>query len=271
MHSGQTLVQIDILTLFPGMFEGVLNTSMAWKARDRGLLHIAVHDIRAYTTDRHRTVDDTPYGGGGGMVLRPDVVVRAVEAVLARAEPGTTPAVILTTPQGRLLSHAVSVELSRLPHLVFICGHYEGIDDRVRQLVVTDEISIGDYVLTGGELAAMVIIDAVMRHIPGVLGAEGAADRDSHADGVLEGPQYTRPPVFRGLAVPEVLLHGDHGAVRAWQRAQGLRRTWQRRPDLLRTASLSEDERYLLATFANEDAARRQQQDVHAAPPQPPN
>lgn len=246
------MMRIDVLTLFPGMFEGPMTESMMWKARDRGLLDLRIHDIRDYTIDRHRTADDTPYGGGGGMIMKADVVVRAVEAV---AQPGAP--VILTSPQGRLFSHAVVKKLAERSHIVLLCGHYEGIDDRVRQLVVTDEISIGDYVLTGGELAAMVIIDAVVRHLPGVLGSEGGADRESHVDGVLEGPHYTRPPQFRDLAVPHVLQKGDHSEIARWRRKQGLRRTWDNRPDLLLRADLSEDEKYLLADFANDDARKR--------------
>ncbi|MDL1900111.1 tRNA (guanosine(37)-N1)-methyltransferase TrmD [Anaerolineae bacterium CFX9] len=247
-------MRIDIFTLFPGSFTGPMTESMLWKARDRGILDLHIHDIRDFTTDRHRTVDDTPYGGGGGMIMRVDVVVRAIESVLSGV--AGVP-VILTTPQGRLFSHDVAVELSRHERIAILCGHYEGIDDRVRELVVTDEISIGDYVLTGGELAAMVIVDAVVRHLPGVLGAEGAADRDSHADGTLEGPQYTRPAEFRGLGVPQVLLEGNHAQMAQWRREQGLRRTWQKRPDLLMKARLSEDDQYLLGKFADEDAAAR--------------
>ena len=249
-------MRIDILTLFPDMFEGPMTESMLWKARDRGLLDLRLHDIRDYSTDRHRAVDDTPYGGGGGMVLKPDVVVTAVENVL-RDAPQNTP-VLLMTPQGRLFSHEIAVSLAQTERIVILCGHYEGIDERVVELVATDEISIGDYVLTGGELAAMVIVDAVVRHIPGVLGAEGAAERDSHADGTLEGPQYTRPPVFRGLSVPSVLQQGHHEAILSWQREEGLRRTWRRRPDLLLSATLNEDEKYLLALFADEDARKRE-------------
>jgi tRNA (guanine37-N1)-methyltransferase len=245
-------MRVDVLTLFPGMFQGPMTESMMWKARDRGLLELHIHDIRDWTTDNHRTADDAPYGGGGGMIMRADVVVAAVEAV---APPGTP--VILMSPQGRVLTHTLARELAALPRLTILCGHYEGLDDRARALVVTDEISVGDYVLTGGELAAMVVMDAAARHIPGVLGAEGAADSDSHADGVLEGPHYTRPPVFRGLDVPQVLREGDHAQIMAWRRAEGLRRTWERRPDLLLRAALTEDERYLLARFADEDAHRR--------------
>ncbi|MFN8379334.1 MAG: tRNA (guanosine(37)-N1)-methyltransferase TrmD [Anaerolineae bacterium] len=248
-------MRIEILTLFPGMFEGPMTESMLWKARDRGMLDLRLVDMRDFSTDRHRTVDDMPYGGGGGMVLRPDVVVRAVEAVLTDAQPGVP--VIFMSPQGRTFSHDIAVELAGHERLVLLCGHYEGVDERALELVVTDEISLGDYVLTGGELAAMVIVDAVVRHIPGVLGAEGAADRDSHADGLLEGPQYTRPPEFRGLRAPDVLLDGDHTQVDRWRRQQALLRTWQRRPDLLLGADLSEEDRYFLAELANDDAHAR--------------
>jgi tRNA (guanine37-N1)-methyltransferase len=253
MRLSETM-RIDVLTLFPAIFQGPMTESMLWKARDRGLLDLRLHDIRDYTTDRHRTADDIPYGGGGGMIMKPEPVVSAVEAVLADASAGTP--VILMTPQGRVFSHRIAKELAAHERLVFVCGRYEGIDERVRELVITDEISIGDYVLTGGELPAMVVIDAVIRHIPGVLGAAWAADEDSHADGVLEGPHYTRPPVFRGLEVPPVLVEGNHGRVEAWRREQGLRRTWQNRPDLLLTAQLTEDEKYLLARFADEDSRR---------------
>jgi tRNA (guanine37-N1)-methyltransferase len=245
-------MRIDVLTLFPAMFDGPMTESMLWKARDRGLLDLRLHQIRDYAADKHHSVDDTPYGGGGGMIMKPDVVTSAVEAALAGSAPDTP--VLLMTPQGRLFSHEIAKELAQRAQIVIVCGRYEGIDDRVRELVITDEISIGDYVLTGGELPAMVIIDAVVRHIPGVLGAEGAADQDSHADGILEGPQFTRPPVFRGLEVPPLLLEGNHAEIARWRREQGLRRTWQHRPDLLLKAELSEDERYLLAKFALEDA-----------------
>jgi tRNA (guanine37-N1)-methyltransferase len=244
-------MRIDVLTLFPGMFQGPMTESMMWKARDQHLLDLRLHDIRDYTTDKHRTADDTPYGGGGGMIMRVDVVVRAVEAVL---EGERDIPVIHLTPQGHVFNHQIAVELAQYERLVLLCGHYEGIDERVRQLVVTDEISIGDYVLTGGELAAMVVIDAVTRHMPGVLGAEGAQNRDSHADGLLEGPHYTRPVIYRGLEVPKVLQAGNHGAVEKWRREQALRRTWRNRPDLLIKAELSEDDKYLLAQFADEDS-----------------
>ena len=244
-------MRIDVLTLFPGMFTGPMTESMMWKARDRNLLDLHLHDIRDHAFNKHRSVDDTPYGGGGGMVLRVDVLAAAVEA--AKADAPDAP-VILVSPQGRVFSHEVAVELSQHEQIILVCGHYEGFDERARELLVTDEISIGDYVLTGGELAAMVIIDAVVRHIPGVLGAEGAEERDSHADGLLEGSHYTRPAEFRGLTVPQVLQNGNHQAIERWRREQSLRRTWQRRPDLLLSADLSDEDRYLLAQFAREDA-----------------
>jgi tRNA (guanine37-N1)-methyltransferase len=246
-------MRVDVVTLFPAMFHGPMTESMIWKARDRGLLDLRFIQIRDFATDRHRTVDGTPYGGGGGMVMKPTVVVAAVEHALRDAPMGTP--VLLMSPQGRVFSHAIATELSLHDHLVILCGRYEGIDDRVRQLVASDEISIGDYVLTGGELAAMVVIDAIIRHIPGVLGAEGGASRESHADGVLEGPHFTRPPIFRGLEVPAILQEGNHAQIERWRRQEGLRRTWRNRPDLLLNAALSEDERYLLAEFAEADAA----------------
>ena len=236
-------MRIDVLTLFPDMFDAVMSESMMWKARDRGLLEFQARDIRGFTRDKHRQVDDTPYGGGGGMILKPDVLVRAIEAVKGDA---ATP-VILLSPQGRQLTHEVAAELSQLPRLILVCGRYEGVDERVRDLAISDEISIGDYVLTGGELAAMVLIDAVVRLIPGVLGAAGAQQRDSHAHGLLEGPHYTRPPEFRGLGVPEVLTSGHHAEVERWRRRGALKRTWQRRPDLLERAELSDDDRAYLA------------------------
>ena len=242
-------MKIDVLTLFPSMFEPVMSESMMWKARDRGSLDFQAYDIRDYAEDKHRKVDDSPYGGGGGMILKPDVLVRAIEAV----KPVDQTPVILMSPQGRLLTHHVALELSQRDHLILVCGHYEGVDERVRELAINDEISIGDYVLTGGELAAMVLIDAVVRQIPGVLGAEGAQDRDSHADGLLEGPHYTRPAEFRGLGIPAVLTSGHHAEVDRWRRQQALRRTWQMRPDLLAQAELSDEDRSFLAQLI-EDA-----------------
>ncbi len=244
-------MQIDILTLFPAMFEGPFSESILKRAQEKQLLSLRLHDIRNYTTDKHRTVDDTPYGGGGGMVMMPGPLIEAVEAVRG---PERGVPVILLTPQGRIFTQRVAQELAQHPRLILICGRYEGVDERVRQTVVTDEISIGDYVLTGGELAAMVVVDAVARLIPGVLGARWAAEEDSHAMGLLEYPHYTRPPEYRGLAVPDVLLRGDHAAIERWRRREAIRRTWQRRPDLLLTAQLSDDERWFLAELAEQDA-----------------
>ena len=241
-------MNIDVLTLFPVMFEPIMSASMMWKARDRGLLDFRVHDIRDYALDKHRQVDDAPYGGGGGMILKPDVLVRAIESIRPTAD---TP-VVLMSPQGRLLTHRVAQELSRRPHLVLVCGHYEGVDERVRNLAISDEISIGDYVLTGGELAALVVIDAAVRLIPGVLGAEDAQERDSHAQGLLEGPHYTRPAEFRGLGVPDVLTSGHHAEVERWRRQQALKRTWRQRPDLLAQADLSDDDKAYLAQLMDE-------------------
>ncbi len=245
---------IDILTLFPAMFDGPLTESILKRAQERGLLTVRRHDIRAYATNKHHTTDDTPYGGGGGMVMMAGPLVAAVEDV--RGADTSTP-VILLTPQGRVFTQRVAAELAVHDRLILVCGRYEGVDERVRQSVITDEISIGDYVLTGGELAAMVIVDAVARLIPGVLGARWGAEEDSHAMGLLEYPHYTRPPVFRGLAVPEVLLGGDHGAIARWRRREAIRRTWQRRPDMLLAAELSEDERWFLAELAEADARAR--------------
>jgi tRNA (guanine37-N1)-methyltransferase len=243
-------MQIDILTLFPKMFDGPLTESIIKRAQEKELLTIRRHDIRDYTSDKHRTVDDAPYGGGGGMVMMVEPLVDAVEDV--RNKDQTTP-VILLTPQGRVFNQQIAQEFATHNRLIFVCGRYEGVDERVRQSVITDEISIGDYVLTGGELAAMVIIDAVARFIPGVLGARWAAEEDSHAMGLLEYPHYTRPPQFRAMSVPDVLLSGDHGAIDKWRRREAIRRTWQRRPDLLFTAKLSKDERWFLAELAEHD------------------
>ena len=241
-------MKIDVLTLFPDMFSAVMSESMMWKAREQGLLGFCVHDIRDYAEDKHRKVDDSPYGGGGGMLFKPDVLVRAIEAVKA----GGDAPVILLSPQGRVLTHQVADELAQRPRLLLVCGRYEGVDERAIELAIDDEISIGDYVLTGGELAALVLIDAVVRLIPGVLGAVGAQHRDSHADGLLEGPHYTRPSDFRGLGVPAVLTSGHHAAVDRWRRQQALRRTWERRPELLATAALTEEDRAYLAQLKAE-------------------
>lgn len=240
-------MQIDIFSLFPGMFDGPFADSIIKRAVASGLVSIAIHNIRDWASGRHRQCDDTPYGGGGGMVMKPEPIFAAVEAVL-EMQPGAPPPcpVILMTPQGRRLTQQVARELSTHQRLALICGRYEGVDERVREHLATDEISIGDYVLSGGELAAMVVVDAVVRLLPGALGDEEAPNKDSHANGLLEHPHYTRPACFRGWTVPDVLLQGNHAQVARWRRETALLRTWQRRPDMLLNVPLtSEDELFL--------------------------
>jgi tRNA (guanine37-N1)-methyltransferase len=236
-------MKFDVFTLFPEIFPPYLDESILKRARAAGLLNVQVHNIRDWTTDRHNTTDDTPFGGGGGMVIKPEPVFAAVEAVL-----GSPPSVplILMTPQGRPFSQAVANELAAQPRLALLCGRYEGIDERVRAHLVTDEISLGDFVLTGGELPALALIDAVTRLLPGVLGDPDGASDDSYASGLLEGPHYTRPPLFRDWGVPEVLLSGNHAAIERWRREQALKRTYERRPEMLDRLELSnEDKNYL--------------------------
>ncbi len=236
---------IDILSLFPAMFLGPLQESILKRAQQRGLLTVVLHQIRDYALDRHQMTDDAPYGGGIGMILKPEPLFRARDAILGQeAAP-----VILMTPQGEPFTHECARELAQAPRVLLICGHYEGLDERVREGIVTRELSIGDYVLTGGELAAMVVLDAVARFIPGVLGAAEGALHDSHAMGLLEGPQYTRPAVYRDLAVPEVLRSGNHAAIARWQREQALYRTWAQRPDLLKQLRLPDDDRDFLTSL----------------------
>jgi tRNA (guanine37-N1)-methyltransferase len=240
-------MKIDILTLFPPLFEAPFNYGIFKRAIDNGLVELKVRNIRDYTHDKHHTADDYPYGGGAGMVLKPAPIFEAVEAIKDGRpdEEGELP-VILLTPQGRLFNQAVARELAQHKHLVFICGHYEGIDERVHEHLATDEISIGDYVLTGGEVPAMVVIDAVLRLLPGVLGSEESPLEDSHASGLLEYPQYTRPTDFRGWQVPEVLLSGDHARIARWRREQIIRRTLERRPELLDKADLGSEDKQLV-------------------------
>lgn len=242
-------MQIDILTLFPQMFPGPFGESILKRAVERELVRVVIHNIRDFTHDRHHTVDDYAYGGGAGMVLKPEPIFEAVEKIkeTIRLETGDiTLPVILLTPQGCLFNQKVARELAGYSHLILICGRYEGVDERVSEHLASDEISIGDYVLSGGELAAMVIVDAMTRLLPGVLGSEVSAWDDSHSAGLLEYPQYTRPEVYRGWAVPEVLLSGNHAQIGRWRREQAIRRTLKRRPELLDKAELSADDRKLI-------------------------
>ncbi len=239
---------IDVITIFPAMVRAVLAEGVIGRACGRGLVEIGVRDLRDYTLDRHRTVDDVPFGGGPGMVMKPEPLFRAVEAVAA--ERGRPSAVVLMTPQGRPFTHAEAQRLNGLDRLVVICGRYEGIDERVSQALVTDEISIGDYVLTGGELPALVVIEAVVRLTPGVVGDAGSVADDSFVRGLLDHPHYTRPATFRGMEVPEVLTSGHHAAIERWRRQERVKRTLDRRPDLLRTAALSAGEQDELEALA---------------------
>jgi tRNA (guanine37-N1)-methyltransferase len=232
------VIRIDVVTLFPGMFPGVLDESMLRVARERDAVDIRVVDLRDFTEGRHRVADDYPFGGGGGMVLKPEPLFAAVEALR-----GSASRVVLLCPQGPTFSQATAERLATESHLVLLCGHYEGVDERVRTQLVDEELSIGDYVLTGGELAAMVVLDAVVRLLPGVLGDPTGTARESFAAGRLDYPQYTRPADFRGWRVPEVLLSGDHGRIAEWRRREALRRTVARRPDLLAAAPLTREER----------------------------
>ena len=270
------MIHFDIFTLFPGMFTGVFTDSILKRAQEAEVLSVALHNIRDYAEGRHRVTDDTPYGGGGGMVMKPEPIFRAVGIVLSHAAgwrlegsiPETAGAwpevsvallvadvpVILLSPQGRTFTQKVATELAEHKRVALICGRYEGVDERVRAGLVTDEISIGDFVISGGELAAAIVVDAVTRLQPGALGCEMGAFEDSFATGLLEYPQYTRPVTFRGEGVPEILSSGDHARVARWRREQALLRTWQRRPDLLDSAPLSDVDRAFLARL-DADAA----------------
>ncbi len=241
-------MRIDILTLFPEMFQGPFDDSIIKRAREAGRVAIHLHNIRDYATDKHRTTDDYPFGGGPGMVMKPEPLFASLEAVLAETPP-VERRVVLMSPQGRLFRQSIAEELAALPHLVLICGHYEGVDERVRQHLVDDEVSIGDYVLTGGEIPAMVVVDAVVRLLPGVLGRPDSTAEESHTSGLLEYPQYTRPAEFRGWGIPEVLRSGNHAAIRNWRRRQALLRTFRRRPDMLASAELTPAERSLVEVW----------------------
>ena len=249
-------MHIDILTLFPEMFQGPFSTGIFQRAIDHKLVSISIHNIRDYTHDRHATVDDYPYGGGAGMVLKPEPIFEAVESLKSDVPEVSnidSLPIILLTPQGRLLSQRIATELSRHEHLILICGRYEGVDERVCEHLVTDEISIGDYVLSGGELAAMVLVDAVVRLIPGVLGSPASLLEDSYVSELLEYPQYTRPSVYRGWSVPEVLLAGNHAQIAKWRREQAILRTLKRRPELLDKANLRSEERQLVEQLSISD------------------
>lgn len=243
-------MKFDFVTIFPRMVEAGLAEGVVSRGIEKGILDVRVHDLRDYTTDRHRTVDDMPYGGGPGMVMKPEPVARAVEDIRARR--GEPSAVILLSPQGRTFTQLEAARLSTLAHLVLLCGRYEGMDERVRTTVATDELSIGDYVLSGGEFPALVVADAICRLVPGVVGDARSVEQDSFSRGLLDYPHYTRPSEFAGEKVPEVLLSGHHEEVRRWRKLTALRRTLSRRPELLNTAALDDEERRMLDEIRNE-------------------
>jgi tRNA (guanine37-N1)-methyltransferase len=261
-------MQFEVFTLLPEVFPSYLETSIIKRARERGLIDVRMHNIRDYTHDKHHMTDDTPYGGGGGMVMKPEPVFEAIETVLGlnpdsslpkelrddvsevEGQPDADPniPIILLTPQGRVFNQSIAQELSGHSHIVLLCGRYEGIDERIREHLVTDEISIGDYVLTGGELPALILIDAISRFLPDVLGDPTGAQDDSHAMGLLEYPHYTRPPEFRGWKIPDILLSGAHAKIDKWRREQALLRTLKKRPDMLEKADLSKEDLKFLAS-----------------------
>jgi tRNA (guanine37-N1)-methyltransferase len=243
-------MRFDIFTILPEVISPYLKASILQRAQEKQLVDFHIHNIRDWTTDKHHTTDDEPYGGGGGMVMKAEPIFTAVEAVL-----GTPPAcpVVLLTPQGQLFTQEIAKDFAQKPRLALLAGRYEGLDERVRQHLVTDEISIGDYVLTGGELPALVMIDAITRLLPGALGDAAATQKDSHASGLLEHPHYTRPADFRGWQVPEVLRSGNHALIDRWRRLESLRRTWERRPDLIAKAELSEEDQAFLAELDTDD------------------
>ncbi len=254
-------MKFEVFTLLPEVFPPYLASSILKRARERGLIQVDVHNIREYTHDKHHVTDDTPYGGGGGMVMKPEPVFEAVESVMGHAPLQTTGQpvpIILLTPQGRVFTQRIAEELSQHERIAMICGRYEGVDERIREHLVTDEISIGDYVLTGGELPAMILIDAVSRLIPGVLGDPTGAEDDSHSMGLLEYPHYTKPGEFRGWKVPEVLQSGNHAKIDKWRREQSLLRTLKKRPDMLEKAELSDEDRKLAASLPSKVESRKQ-------------
>jgi tRNA (guanine37-N1)-methyltransferase len=246
-------MKIDVLTLFPSMFDGVFSASILGKARDKGIVELQTVNFRDFSNNKHNTVDDYPYGGGGGMVLKAEPIFSAVESLIGTlSEEDAQPRIILMCPQGEPFSQRKAEELSGEQHLIFICGHYEGYDERIREFLVTDELSIGDYVLTGGELPAMVIIDSIVRLLPGVLGNETSAVTDSFSTGLLEYPHYTRPVQFRDYEVPEILLSGHHLNIEKWRRQQAIFRTWMKRPEMLEHLSLTPEEQMWLARLKEE-------------------
>ncbi len=246
-------MRIDAVTIFPRMLEGPLSDGIVQRARDAGLVEIHVHDLRDFTDDRHRSVDDAPFGGGPGMVMKAEPFSRAVETVRSSVAGGRG-AVVLLSPRGRRFDQASARRYAELDHLLLLCGRYEGIDERVVEVLASEELSLGDFVLTGGETAALAVVEAVVRLIPGALGDEGSAESDSFEGGLLDWPHYTRPAEWRGHAVPEVLLSGDHGRIRRWRRKESLRATRERRPDLLAGAPLGPEDEALLREI--EDEAR---------------
>ncbi|MEM7031312.1 MAG: tRNA (guanosine(37)-N1)-methyltransferase TrmD [Chloroflexota bacterium] len=253
-------MQFDILTLFPEIFAGAFEHSIIQRAKTKGLTQINLHNIRDYAPGKHRMTDDTPYGGGGGMVMKPEPIFYAVEHLLNETVPETgysvdleagRPPIILMSPQGRRFDQTIAQELLSFPRLILLCGRYEGVDERVVEYLATDQISIGDYVLSGGEIPAMVIVDALVRLLPGALGDPNATQNDSHATGLLEYPHYTRPPEFKGHSIPDILLSGHHANVQTWRRQEALKRTLAQRPDMLETAPLTEQDRAFLATLTS--------------------
>jgi tRNA (guanine37-N1)-methyltransferase len=246
---GAKALRIDILTLFPGIFDSPFRAGITGRALNQELVTINTHNIRDYSHDKHHSVDDYTYGGGAGMVLKPEPVFEAVESIISDVNETDNPRerpIILLTPQGRLFSQAIARELSGYRQLILVCGQYEGVDERIRQYLATDEISIGDYVLSCGELAAMVVVNAIIRLLPGVLGSPSSANDDSHSNGLLEYPQYTRPVEYRGYVVPDVLLSGDHARIACWRRQQAVIRTLKRRPDLIERANLNAEEKEMV-------------------------
>lgn len=249
------MMKVDVLTLFPEMMDGVFRSSILGKAQEKGIVSLNAINFREYSNSKHGTVDDTPYGGGGGMVLKPEPIFSAVEDLVSRTS--TTPRIILMCPQGDTFTQRKAEEFAKEEHLIFICGHYEGYDERIREHLVTDELSIGDYVLTGGELPAMVAIDSIVRLLPGALGNETSAVTDSFSTGLLEYPHYTRPAEFRGWKVPDILLSGHHANIELWRREQALKRTLERRPDLLDKVELTDQDRQFLKQLQNERESGR--------------